>query len=369
MKIAVDVRSLMEGKVTGVEVYTTQIIKALAEVGADHEYHLFYNSYRSVSLPQFPGNVRVHGFSYPNKVFNLAQLVLQRPRWDRLLPIKPDCVFVPNVRLMPLSFDVPVVVTAHDLSFERFPEFFSWRRRLWHQMMLPQQLMYNADHIFADSQATAHDVTELYSVPAQNVSVVYPGVSVDAKARSTDEVRQRHSLPEKFLLYFGSFEPRKNIPSIIKAFSAVAGEVDHDLVLAGSRGWLMDPIKQALRDSPVRSRIHHLGFIPEEDKHGLYGAADLFVYPSFYEGFGFPPLEALLAGTPVITSMNSSLPEVVGDWATLVNPYDPAELAIVMRELLHNPIRVDQKVTRDISKKYSWEASAQQIIDRIEKIV
>ncbi|MAF80956.1 hypothetical protein CL628_02990 [bacterium] len=369
MKIAIDVRSLMEGRVTGVEVYTTEIIRALLTVGSEHEYHLFYNSYRSVTLPEFRGNVTVHPSSYPNKLFNVAQLVTRRPRWDKLLPVTPDCVFVPNVRLMPLSFDVPVVVTAHDLSFERFPEFFSWRRRLWHRTMLPQQLMFNADHVFADSAATAHDVTELYNVPTADVSVVYPGVGQVQADVSVSEVRRSHNLPEKYVLYLGSFEPRKNIPSIIAAFSTIAGEVEHDLVLAGSRGWLMEPIKRALAESPVRDRIHYLGFVPEAEKHALYASADLFVYPSFYEGFGFPPLESLLAGTPVITSMNSALPEVVGEWATLINPYDPSELAAVMRELLHDVPPVTADTQGRIANRFSWEAAANQILKKIAEVV
>lgn len=376
MQIAIDVRSLMEGRLSGVEVYTTEIIRGMVRIAPHHTYHLFYNSYKPVTLPTVITDLAsttaalvIHHWSYPNKIFNLLQLTANLPRWDTLLPAV-DCVFIPNVRLMPLSSAIPLVVTAHDVSFERFPEFFSYRRRVWHRAMRPRHLMTHADHVIADSQATAHDVMTLYGVSPAAVSVVYPGVAdIPATSDMRVTVRDRYKLPEHFLLYFGAFEPRKNIASIIRAYSAIADRVPHDLVLAGSPGWLMNEVAVALQESPVRQRIHRLGFIPEVYKRSLYELADLFVYPSFYEGFGFPPLEALLAGTPVITSANSSLPEVVGEWATLVNPYDRSELAQVMQELLEHPPVVTAEHQRAIRQRYSWDRAAKQTIDIITNIV
>ncbi|MEX1997176.1 MAG: glycosyltransferase family 1 protein [Candidatus Andersenbacteria bacterium] len=368
MEIAIDVRSLMEGRHSGVQEYTSQLIQAFARVAPEHVYRLFYNAARPVQPLKLPQGVEIVGLRYPNKLFNASQWALGFPRWDSLLTA--DCFFVPSLRLLPLSIDMPLVTTVHDLSFEHFPEFFSWRRRLWHTLMRPRLLMQNSDHLIAVSAASADDVIDRYQIPPERVSVVYSGVKeLPVGARnSIGYVRRKYHLPPQFILYFGTLEPRKNITSIITAFSAVATYFPHHLVIAGARGWLTHALDKAVAQSPAQARIHMPGFIAEADKNSLYAAADLFVYPSFYEGFGFPPLEALVAGTPVITSYNSSLPEIVGEWATLVDPYNPGELALVMKELLINPRRVDTVTRQTIQEHYSWDKAAAQTLRIIEQV-
>lgn len=369
MNIAIDVRSLMEGRHSGVEEYTIEIIRGMLRVAPEHTYHLFYNAARPVTLPEFSGNVRIHRFRYPNKLLNLSQFALAHPRWDRLVPA--DCFFVPSLRLMPLSPTVPLVTTVHDLSFERFPEFFSAKRRAWHRLMRPRALVKNSDHIIAVSHATKEDVKSIYDVPDERISVVYSGVppSIDVPT-SVDirTVRDLYHLPAKYILFFGTLEPRKNIPSLIRAFDAIAADIPQHLVIAGARGWLTNEIDEAVAAATHRDRIHVPGFIAEHHKAALYGGADLFVYPSFYEGFGFPPLEALLAGTPVITSYNSSLPEVVGEWATLIDPYNPGELALVMKEVIREPPLVTAKIRQAICQKYSWDHAAEKVVDILQKV-
>ena len=366
MRIAIDVRSLMEGRFSGVEEYTKNIIRSLVAEASQHQWSIFYNAYRAVHVPTFAG-VAVDTFSYPNKLFTLSQAVARYPRWDSL--IKADCWFMPNMGLLPLSSTAPYVVVAHDLSYERFPQFYSWRHRTWHRMVRPRQLMHGATHVIADSASTAQDVTGLYDIASDKVTVVHPGVPDAVPGSSVARVRTKYDLPERFVLYFGTHEPRKNIPSIVAAFSAVAQDIPHHLVIAGSPGWKMGEIDQAITTAEAQDRIHRIGFVEPADKMELYAAADLFVYPSFYEGFGFPPLEALLAGTPVITSHNSSLPEVVGEWATLIDPYNPAELAAVMRELALDPPVVTDEDKRSIRQQYSWRESARRITDIIEAAV
>jgi glycosyltransferase involved in cell wall biosynthesis len=367
MEIAVDVRSLMEGRHSGVEEYTTQIIRRMVQAAPQHHFRLFYNAAKRITLPSFPDTVSVHGLRYPNKLFNLAQFTLGQPTWDRFVPA--DCYFVPNFRLVPLRAGVPLVTCVHDLSFERWPEFFSWRRRLWHRLMRPRALLHRSDRIIAVSEATRADIVELYAIPADKISVVYSGVRVPGEApdeKAAAAVRQTYRLPEKFVLHLATLEPRKNVDSLIRAFDAIADSVPHDLVVAGARGWLSGALDRAYEGARHKDRIHFPGFIAEEDKMTLYAAADLFVYPSLYEGFGFPPLEALSAGTPVITSYNSSLPEVVGEWAVLINPYDVGELALTMKELLQDPPEVAAEDQARLRQKYSWERAAQETLAIIE---
>lgn len=372
MRLAIDVRSLIDGRISGVEIYTGAIIQALARRARPHQLTLFYNAARVVAPPrQTAPNLTTHAWHFPNKLFNTAQLLTGQPRWDALLTA--DVFFVPNMRLMPLKGDTPLVVTAHDLSFERFPEFYSRHRRLWHRAMRPRRLMQRANCIIAVSHHTAADITELYDIPPERIRVIYSGVTpptaADLAPAQQQLVKTKHQLTKPFILFIGTLEPRKNVTSIIEAFTALADDIPHDLVIAGSPGWLESDSTRSMRASPAASRIHHLGFIEPADKYPLLAAADLFVYPSFYEGFGFPPLEALLAGTPVITSNTGALPEVVGEWATLINPYQPGELALVMQELLEHPPHVTESTKQAIREKYSWDRAAKETLRVLESVV
>lgn len=380
MIIGVDVRSLMEGRHSGVEEYAIKIIRAMMKQAPNNQWILFYNSWRKIKLPDFGSDVKVAGFRYPNKLLNLWQYVIKRPRWDKMIQrkagLKPAVIFVPNARLMPLV-DTPYVVTAHDLTYEIFPEFYSWRRRFWHKLMRPKKLLKNAVSVIAVSQATKDDLVRLYKVESDKVTVIYSGVSGEMNERLPDkttghlkqppeerlrQTSQRDGWPDKYILYLGTLEPRKNIVSIIEAFSAIAPDIPHHLVIAGESGWLGSNIKRAVIKSNARAKIHQIGHVTEEEKKFLYQGAELFIYPSFYEGFGFPPLEALLAGTPVITSNNSSLPEVAGDFATMINPYDVAELAQVMKEQLRDRPPVSEKIINDIKRRFSWDEAAKQTL-------
>jgi glycosyltransferase involved in cell wall biosynthesis len=180
-------------------------------------------------------------------------------------------------------------------------------------------------------------------------------------------VRKKLDLPRSYILFLGAFEPRKNIVGLIRAYSAIADKIEQNLVLAGCTGWLTEGIERAWVESPAKERIKVLGMVDEADKQALYAGADLFVYPSFYEGFGFPPLEALAAGVPVITSFNSSLPEIVGQWATLIDPCRMDELALVMKEVLKENERVSKEVQDEIEQQYSWEKAARETLALLEE--
>ena len=368
MKIAVDVRSLMEGRLSGVEEYTINLLEALTRLDPRHEWHLFYNSWQKVSLPPFRGNVHIHGFHWPNKIFNAMQLALTQPRWDMLLRGM-DLFFVPNMRLMPLSKRTPMVVTAHDLSFVRFPEFYSWQRRIWHQAMTPRTLFKRANRVIAVSQATAWDLEELYGIKPSKVRVVHSGVKSGVVVGDKGAaVKKKYKLPDNFWLFLGVREPRKNIQALVQAYEIVATKTTSDLVIAGSSGWLGSKLQEMITNSPVRHRIHIPGFIAEEDKVTLYAAADLFIYPSFYEGFGFPPLEAMLAGTPAIISRTGALPEVAGEWATMIDPYNISEIAQVLHEFTEKKWTVSEATKQAISAKYSWDRTARETLAILEEV-
>lgn len=372
MHIAIDVRSLMGGRHSGVEEYTTQIIRAMSVVAPMHTYHLFYNNAKPVLLPKFRENIVLHPFRYPNKLLHASQLLLGVPKWDTMLSQHIDVVFVPNSHLVPLSRDIPLVSTAHDIAFERFPEFLTIKRRVKDSLMRPRDLFVRSQSIIAVSEHTKRDLIDIYSLHENSIAVIYPGVASQVggiRPVDVQRVVKKYAIPAKFLLFVGTMEPRKNIGGIIAAFSAIANRVSQDLVIAGEQGWKMRQLMTQVARSPYADRIHVIGFVEEEDKQALYAAADLFVYPSFYEGFGFPPLEAMLAGTPAIASFNSSLPEVVGKWATLIDPYNTSQIAAVLEELLVTPQRVPISTQKEIQEKYSWERAAKETVKILESVV
>ncbi|MDO8512795.1 MAG: glycosyltransferase family 1 protein [bacterium] len=375
MRIGVDIRCLMDGGRTGVEEYTLSLLNSMLKQNQTDTFVLFANSRKPMLLPKIEApNVEWRTFSYPNKIFNTALKIFRWPKIDQLIG-GVDVLFVPSVRLAPCSVKCPIVVTFHDLSFVRHPEYFSWKRRVWHWFMEPKSLAKNAKKIIAVSKTTANDLEELYKIPNEKIAVVHSGVHrnfrpVDFHSEETKKVKERYSLPEKFILFLGTIEPRKNIDGLISAYEEIRRKgVEQKLVIAGVRGWVKKDFFQRIKTSEFAKDIILTGFVKDEDKPALYSIASLFVYPSFYEGFGFPPLEALLCGTPVITSYNSAIPEIAGQWATLVNPYDPNELAVVILEELKKEKKVLPTVSTEVLEKYNWERAGRETLEVLKEAI
>lgn len=368
LRIGVDVRCLMDGRRTGIEEYTLHLLRAMVRAAPHDRFVLFANSRRPIRLPAFSGpNVDVRVHRYPNTPFNLALKFLRRPALDALLG-GVDVFFCPAFRLAPLSVRCPLVLTVHDLSFIRHPEFFSAQRRFWHVLMEPTRHMGVAERVIAVSHATAREVATLCGVDAARLSVVSSGISPHmARLPETDArlaaARRQYRLPARYILFLGTLEPRKNLDGLLRAYTSIrrAG-LRHALVLAGVRGWIDDAFFRRVHTHPFRRDIVLTGFVDDSDKPAVYQLAELFVYPSYYEGFGFPPLEALAVGTPVVTAYNSAIPEIVGPWASLVNPYDPEELAAVIVERLRQPVGVPPEVSAAVRKRYDWARAADETL-------
>lgn len=373
MRIGIDIRCLAEGKRTGVEEYTLALLQELFLHDRENEYVLFFNAWQRKGpdlawVAEYP-NVALKTFHFPNKLLNLALWYLNFPKLDRLVG-GTDIFFLPNLNFAAVSRKTKLVVTAHDLSFELFPETFSWKQRLWHYLVNFRQLVRRADRVIAVSQSTKGDLITEYQVPAEKILVVPSGI--DRRFRRMDRndpdlmrVKEKYHLPYRFILFLGTFEPRKNIGALIRSYQVLQRSGNetlkkYDLVLAGTRGWECDDIFRMYEASPCRERIHLPGFIADEDKVALYNLASVFVYPSFYEGFGFPPLEAMACGTPVIVSHSSALPEVVGAAGLMIDPYQPDELYQALASVLGNQVLMTDLAEKGLkqAESFSWERSA-----------
>lgn len=384
MRIGIDIRSLAAGRRTGVEEYTIGLLHELFRSGSEHEYILFFNAWGksepdlawALSYP----NVTIRRFRIPNKLLNLSLWYLSYPKLDRLIG-GTDVFFMPNLNFAAFSRSVKLIVTAHDLSFEFFPETFSWKQRLWHFAINFRSLLRRADRIVAVSQSTKDDLITRYHLPEARVQVIHSGIDerfrvMDRNDLSLLAVKKKYGLPYKFILYLGTIEPRKNLGALLSAFEAYQrsavgdGMTRYELVLAGRPGWKYTELFTAIDRSPVRDKIHLIGFVDDADKPALYNLASLFVYPSFYEGFGFPPLEALRSGTPVIASHSASLSEVVGSAGVLIDPYRPDEIYQAMRNILGDKLYQARLKERALAERalFTWPVAGRAFLELVRTI-
>ncbi len=368
MNIGIDIRVLARGTRTGVEEYTINLLSHLLSLESEIDYKLFYNAYQKVDLDYDwlnLDNVELKDFRIPNRIFFAIARYLNQPKIDRLLK-GIDIYFNPHFFVAPLTNKCKKIITFHDLSFEHYPEFFSWRKRAWQKFLMNTREEANkADKIIAVSQSTKNDLINLYKIKENKIEVVHSGVGEEFRIIKNDnaEIKKKYNLPEKFILYFGTIEPRKNLIGLINAFELLKDE-EYKLVIAGTKGWLYQDIFKVAHKSKKKDKIIFTGFVEEEDKPSLYNLASLFVYPSFFEGFGFPPLEAMACGIPVITSINSSLPEVVSNAGLMINPKNIDELAWSIEIVLNDNILRESLIKKGLkqSQKFSWQNCAKKTL-------
>jgi glycosyltransferase involved in cell wall biosynthesis len=351
---------------TGVGVYAENLVRELvaAVQPSDHLVLLLQKDELELrALTMVKVNVSV--LVLPSRLFrNRGALLAFEQFIMPLLLLKHNIDVVHSLHYThPLVSPCPRVVTIHDLTFFKFPQLHTLGRRLIMPFFI-RRAMKHAEALIFVSAATRRDA-ELLMPGGRNMRKVVPlGVDIEDVAAQPQEVTaslREKSISQPFLLFLGTIEPRKNLARLIQAFERIAPDFpEHTLVLAGRLGWDYEPVLQAIEASPVRQRIRHLGYISELDKRALLAGCAALIYPSLYEGFGLPVLEAMAAGAPVVTSNISSLPEVAGTAALLVNPESVEELASAIRRLLGNPELVSQCRARGLErvKIFSWRRAA-----------
>jgi glycosyltransferase involved in cell wall biosynthesis len=377
LKIGIDIRNLMSPTRNGVGEYTYELLNAIFKIDKENQYYLFYNSHTDVTAhtPLWPqNNIHYVATRWPNKVFNGFIKIFGWPKLDKLVSRhgKLDYFFSPNLNFTALSKDIKNILTIHDLSFKFFPQFFSVKQKLWHWAVSPKKQCERANAILVLSQNTKRDLVDYYKIPQEKIKIVPGAISTTFNSPATDKekIKQKYNLPNRFILCLGAVEPRKNIIGLIDAFEKIYHQLpaSYSLVIAGSgHGWKNKQIYARALASPLRDKIEFIGYVDAEDKPGLYSLAELFVYPSFYEGFGFPVLEAMAMGVPVITSNRSSLPEITDQATYLVSPNHPTEIAQAMIKMLTNEKLREyfKKLGLEQVKKFSWDTAAKEFLSLI----
>lgn len=370
MLIGIDASRAVTARPTGTEGYSRRLIQALLALQgqrmdtAHHRFRLYFRSIPPTNL--FPGLELVHTDVVVIPFSRLWTHI--RLSWE-MARHPPDVLFVP-AHVLPIVHPQASLVTIHDLGYLYFPETHPWPQRLY----LDLSTRWNARvaaHILADSEATKSDLVTHYATPPDKITVAYPGRDDTlAPVRDPTEieaVRASYGIPGDYFLYVGTLQPRKNLSRIITAFATLESETT--LVLAGKRGWLYDDLFTQVRHIGLERRVRFPGYISDKDKAALMSGALAFVFPSLYEGFGLPVIEAQSCGCPVITSTTSSLPEVAGDAALLVDPNDVAAIATAMRCVVADPVLREDLIARGFvnARRFSWKACAQSVLNAVEQ--
>ncbi len=355
----------------GLSRYTERLATTLAECHADDiDLQLFYNRHSGHQLPDALQSQRVYTLPMGQYAWRLSVLGSQMARtpYAPLLPIVGrDGIYHATEHLLP-CLPQATVLTVHDLIFERYPQHHTATNRAFLRVAMPR-FVAAARHLIAVSQHTARDLVELYRVPRSKISVIHEGIDASFQPAPLDEqaaIRARYSPIRPYLLMLGTLEPRKNHLLALQALARIkALGLPHRLVIAGGAGWLFEPIQAQIRRLALEDDVVFAGYVPQADLAALYSAAACLLMPSLYEGFGFPVLEAMACGTPVIASRAASLPELGGDAALYVPTDDPDALAAAIHLIASQPALVEAMRQAGLARAraFTWTASARQTVE------
>jgi len=369
MRIAIDYTAAVQQS-AGIGRYVRNLIRALSDRDRQNDYVLYSAGGDRDERP-WPDNFRRIRLPITDRQLAIIWQRLRLPVPVEWVTGRVDVLHSPDF-VLPPTRRARTVLTVHDLSFMRYPECSSPALLEYLMRSVPRSVS-RADLILADSKSTQQDLVELLGVSPTSVDVVYPGF--DARfthVSSPNSVLARYGILRPYVLAVGTLQPRKNYPTLIRAFAALRAQhrVQHQLVIAGGRGWLYDDIEKTIDEVGLRDHVLLTGFVDDGALPALYSGADLLAFPSLYEGFGIPVLEAMGCDTPVVTANVSSMPEVAGDAALLVDPADKDALSYAMWQLIDDTALAQSLVARgrERIKAYTWEGSARRLMDAYHKV-
>lgn len=374
MRIGIDCRTILNpqgGEMAGIGHYTYYLVKNLLAADKRNQYILLFDT-RVIETREFEQkNVEIKFFPfYQYKKFmpviyaqTLISAYLNKQKLD---------VYHNPANFIPLGYRQPSVITVHDLAIFRHPDWFpgSLINKSWSKRVTVPSSIKRAQKIIAVSESTKRDIIKLFKVPADRIEVIYEGAEKNRISNFESRIwKKKYGIKDKFILYVGTLEPRKNVVGLVKAFDAWQEKnkkigKDYQLIIAGGKGWKFGQVFKAITAAKFGERIRYIGYIPPDHKWELMQEATVFVFPSLYEGFGLPVLEAMSFGAPVITSKVSSIPEITGQAAALINPRSANQLTEVLTKVLASA-KLRQKMStlgRQQAKKFTWAKTARETL-------
>ena len=374
MKIGIDAQTLIK-RSAGVTYYTQGLLEEILKQDKKNHYDLmFFGRKPEYMLGKGSNFTYKYQRFFPYKFFRYATYAgLGVP----LLPLEAffgrhDIYFFPDFVEYP-HWTGKSVIMIHDLSFLHVPQYVAKLNEIFLRYFVSVSAK-RADHIIANSEYTKQDIINTYKISEDRVTVAYPGVDrkkfKPASKSQIAKVKEKYGLKKPFILYLGTLEPRKNIVSILKAYASLENREDFNLVLAGKRGWMYGELFEQVGELGIEEDVVFTGFVADEDKPTLLSAAEVFVYPSFFEGFGMPVVEAQACGTPVITSNVTSLPEAGGEAALYVEPSLPDQLKLALEKLLSSSKLAEdlRKKGLENARKFRWEDSAKKVLQIFNRL-
>lgn len=371
MRIGIDLTAAVT-QGGGIGRYTRELVHALTRVDQDNHYR-FFSAKASVALPvpnSIPTGPHIYYRQSPfvEKWHYRLWYRLRLPIPVQLLTGRIDLFHSPDFVLPPVWPSVPTLLTVHDLSFLHYPETFPKTLVRYLNRVVPWSIQ-RATHVLADSEATKRDLVTLWKIPEEKVTVLLSGVNERfrpvGEAAKLTAVRKTYRIGEApYLLSVGTIQPRKNYQMLIRAFRPVADKLPHNLIISGGKGWLYDEMLAEVATQGLEGRVRFIGFVDDADLPTLYSGATLFMFPSMYEGFGLPLLEAMGCGTPVISSDASSLPEVGEGTAVYLSPKDQQSWTDTMLDLLQNKEARAALAQKGVAHaaQFSWQKTAEHLL-------
>jgi glycosyltransferase involved in cell wall biosynthesis len=361
MRIGIDAR-LVYYRQAGISQYTLRLLEQLAEIDPNDEFTVL-QSRKDRSKLVHQSNFHPRSIWTPPH-HRLEQLVLPL----EIAPLELHVLHSPDF-IPPFRRNCRSVITIHDLNFLLYPHFLTPESARYYGQI--DQAVRNCDHIIAVSESTKRDIIRLTGAPEHKITVVYEAAHPIYRPLQGVQLRQsikdKFGIVDDFILFVSTIEPRKNVPTLLMAYKQLLDNYHAavSLALGGEKGWLSDEVFALVDKLGLQERVRFLGRVSPEDLLGLYNSAKLLVHPAFYEGFGLPPLEAMACGTPVVVSNTSSLPEVVGDAALLVEPTDVDGLAVAIWRVLSDDTLRKQMVHKGLqrAKRFSWKKAAQETLE------
>jgi len=377
MRIGIDCRTILSpsrGEKAGIGHYTYYLVNCLLKIDKANEYVLFFD-YRVPDVREFEQkNVKAKYFPFSQYKkflpFTYSHMLIAA----RLAREKLDVYHSP-ANVIPYLYSGPSIVTVHDLAIYKNPDWFPSGQKFSTKFLVPKSLR-KAKRIIAVSEATKKDIIKLFKIPASKITVIHEGVVVKKLEVRTKDIKakDRYNLSDKYICFVGTLEPRKNVLRLIEAYADFLKKSkkfqEYDLVIAGTRGWRSREIFNLIKRLKLKDKVKYLDYIPNNLKLDLIENATCFVFPSLYEGFGLPVLEAMKLGTPVITSNVSSLPEITNSAAILVNPCKASEIAKALEKVIKNkPLREKlKKAGLEQAKKFDWEKFARKTLSVYKEV-
>jgi len=364
MRVGIDATSLCR-KHTGIEYYTLNLLKNILRIDNKTEYIIFFRKDIHPALKQFESKTKFLICSINNQIF-CEQIWLPYIIWKEKIDLMHFPAFPPGL----LNFKKHII-TIHDATIWKYPKTLSWKGKFYMKPLITLATK-RALKILTVSNNSKKDIVKYSKLlpdkvenTGEAIMEIFEPITNKIKL---EEIKKKYSLNSKFILSVCSLEPRKNLVNLLMAYRSlkkINPKIQHKLVLVGRKAWGKNLISNKIKELKLENDIIMTGYVSEEDLVCLYNLATIFVFPSIYEGFGLPPLEAMACGTPVVSSSTSSLPEILGNAALMINPYDDKEIANGINILIHN-IKLRKKLSglgRKRVKKFSWENVAKKIIN------